>query len=201
MFLRNVGLPSKCMALKLRIPYPPCCLYLLLIISFYSIALNDKTVSLTMNMRWCVPFWSIITAFVRSTCRISRKSSAPYHISGPRFENKISRMRGRNADYLAVMFSEKQCCNIFSGLISSEQNSYSLFPVAPTLEHGASVELFVSLQFLNPITVDSAPWMGHELVSMPLPTQTQKNTDKHPCLKWDSNPRSQLSSGWRQFMP
>jgi hypothetical protein len=27
------------------------------------------------------------------------------------------------------------------------------------------------------------------------------NTDKHPCLEWDSKPRSQRSSGRRQFMP
>jgi hypothetical protein len=27
------------------------------------------------------------------------------------------------------------------------------------------------------------------------------NIDRHSCLKWDSNPRSQCSSGWRQFMP
>jgi hypothetical protein len=31
----------------------------------------------------------------------------------------MSRMRGRNANYLAVMFSEKHCCNIFSGLINA----------------------------------------------------------------------------------
>jgi hypothetical protein len=27
------------------------------------------------------------------------------------------------------------------------------------------------------------------------------NAHKHPCLKWDSNPRSQCLSGRRQFMP
>jgi hypothetical protein len=36
--------------------------------------------------------------------------------------------------------------------------SLSLFPVAPTLEHRASVELFVSLHFLNPKTVGRIPW-------------------------------------------
>jgi hypothetical protein len=27
------------------------------------------------------------------------------------------------------------------------------------------------------------------------------NADKHPCVEWDSNPRSQRSSERRQFMP
>jgi hypothetical protein len=31
-------------------------------------------------------------------------------------------------------------------------------------------------------------------------TQTQ-NTHRHSCVEWDSNPRSQLSSERRQFMP
>jgi len=30
---------------------------------------------------------------------------------------------------------------------------------------------------------------------------TQKNIDTHPCLKWDLNPRSKCSSGWRQYVP
>jgi hypothetical protein len=42
----------------------------------------------------------------------------------------------------------------------------------------ASVKPFVSLQFLNPKIVGTTP-----------------------CLQWDSNPWSQRSSGWRQFMP
>jgi hypothetical protein len=35
--------------------------------------------------------------------------------------------------------------------------SLSLFPVVPTLEHGASVKRFVSLQFLNPKTAGRTP--------------------------------------------
>jgi hypothetical protein len=31
--------------------------------------------------------------------------------------------------------------------------------------------------------------------------QTQRNAQRHPCLKWDSNPRSQCLSGCRRFMP
>jgi hypothetical protein len=38
--------------------------------------------------------------------------------------------------------------------------SLSLFLVAPTLEHRASVKRFVSFQFLNHKTVGRTPWMG-----------------------------------------
>jgi len=46
--------------------------------------------------------------------------------------------------------------------------------------------------------------MGDQPVTRPLPTQdstTQKNTDTHSCLEWDSNPQSQCLSGWRPYMP
>jgi hypothetical protein len=49
-------------------------------------------------------------------------------------------------------------------------SSLSLFPVAPTLEFGASVKRFVSLQFLNPKTVGRTPWTGDQPVTRPLPT-------------------------------
>jgi hypothetical protein len=29
----------------------------------------------------------------------------------------------------------------------------------------------------------------------------RKNAHRHPCLEWDWNPRSELSSGWRRFIP
>jgi hypothetical protein len=52
--------------------------------------------------------------------------------------------------------------------------SLSLFLVAPTLEHRASVKRFVSFHFLNPKTVRRAPWTSDQLVARPLP-----NTDIH----------------------
>jgi hypothetical protein len=58
---------------------------------------------------------------------------------------------------------------------STPSVTFSLFPVAPTLEHRASVKRFVSLQFLNPNTVGRIPWMGDRPVARPLPTQ-DKNT-------------------------
>jgi hypothetical protein len=59
----------------------------------------------------------------------------------------------------------------------------SLFPVAPTLEHSASVKLFVSLQFLNPKTVGRTPWTGDQAVARPLLTQTQ-NERRHTSMPW-----------------
>jgi hypothetical protein len=47
----------------------------------------------------------------------------------------------------------------------------SLFPVAPTLQHIASVKRFVSLQILNLKTVGKTPWTGDHPVARPLPTQ------------------------------
>ncbi|KDR10748.1 Methyl-CpG-binding domain protein 6 [Zootermopsis nevadensis] len=37
----------------------------------------------------------------------------------------------------------------------------------------------------------STPWMSGQPDARPLPVETQKDADKHPCLEWDSNPRSQ----------
>jgi hypothetical protein len=55
-------------------------------------------------------------------------------------------------------------------------------------------------------TAGRTPWTGDQPVAKPLPTQritqTQnKRTHRHPCLEWNSNPRSQRSSERRQFMP
>jgi hypothetical protein len=41
-------------------------------------------------------------------------------------------------------------------------------------------------------------------VARPLPTQDNTNrinADRYLCLEWDSKPRSQYSSGVRNFMP
>jgi hypothetical protein len=62
-----------------------------------------------------------------------------------------------------------------------------------------------SFSFLILFTFGKTPWTGDEPVARPLPTyrttQTQnKSIHRHPCLEWDSNPRSQCSRGQRQFM-
>jgi hypothetical protein len=54
---------------------------------------------------------------------------------------------------------------------------------------------------LNPThTVDRISWTGDQSVTRPLPTH-RINAHRHPCLEWDSNPRSQLSSERRRFIP
>jgi hypothetical protein len=50
-------------------------------------------------------------------------------------------------------------------------------------------------------TVVRTPWTGDHPVARPLPTQDNTKADIHPCLEWDTNPRSQCSSGWRHFVP
>jgi hypothetical protein len=58
----------------------------------------------------------------------------------------------------------------------------SLFPVAPTLEHRASMKRFVSLQFLNPKTV--VILLGRR-ISLSQDCYLHKhriNADRHPCL-------------------
>jgi hypothetical protein len=52
------------------------------------------------------------------------------------------------------------------------------------------------LQFRKLFYTDGwSPWTGDQPVARPLPTH------RHPCLEWDSNPRSQCWSNRRQFMP
>jgi hypothetical protein len=79
----------------------------------------------------------------------------------------------------------------------------SIYFCCSHLEHRASVKHFLSLQFLNPrqsvglLGRGISPTEGHYLHRT---TQTQ-NKRKHPCLEWDSNPRSHRSRGRRHFMP
>jgi hypothetical protein len=52
-------------------------------------------------------------------------------------------------------------------------------------------------------TVDMIPWLGiSPSQGRYLPTERHKhriNAHRHPCLKWDSSPRSQCLSGRRQL--
>jgi hypothetical protein len=59
--------------------------------------------------------------------------------------------------------------------------------------------------FLPFYTVSRTPCTGDQPVARPLPThrtaQHRINAHRHPCLEWDSKPRSQCSNGRRRFMP
>jgi hypothetical protein len=54
--------------------------------------------------------------------------------------------------------------------------------------------------FLILYTFGRTPWTGDQPFARPLPTH-RINGHRHPCLEWDSNPRSQRSSEGRQYMP
>jgi hypothetical protein len=56
--------------------------------------------------------------------------------------------------------------------------SLSLFHVALPLEHRASMNRFVSLQFLYPKTVGRAPWTGDQPVARLLPTNDKTKQNK-----------------------
>jgi hypothetical protein len=64
------------------------------------------------------------------------------------------------------------------------------------------LDLGLFFSFLIIYTVGRTPWTGDQPVARPLSThRTTQNKSKHPCLEWNSNPRSQRSNERRQFMP
>jgi hypothetical protein len=75
----------------------------------------------------------------------------------------------------------------------------SLYPSIYLWLYSPLVGPWPLLQFLTLYIVGRSPWTGDQPVAMPLLTH-RINAQKHPCLEWDSNPRSQYSSGRRQFM-
>jgi hypothetical protein len=68
------------------------------------------------------------------------------------------------------------------------------------------VEPWPLFSFLMLYTVGRTPWSSDQPVARPLPTNRATQTEnrrkhRHPRLQWDSNPRSQLLSERRQFIP
>jgi hypothetical protein len=49
-------------------------------------------------------------------------------------------------------------------------------------------------RFLILYTASRTPWAGDQRVARPLPKH-RVNTHRHPCLEWDSNPRSSVRAG------
>jgi hypothetical protein len=76
---------------------------------------------------------------------------------------------------------------------------YSCICIIVTLQTFVGLGHFFSFFILY--TVGRTPLTGDQPVARPLPTHRTINEHKHPCLEWDSNPRSQCSRGRRQFMP
>jgi hypothetical protein len=96
------------------------------------------------------------------------------------------------------------CVDMLFGSTHGEQSRtfffFFFFCCCHVVDHSESVKRFVLLQFLNLrqsvglLGRGISPSQGRYLA------QTQ-NKHRHPCLEWDSNPRSQCSSGRRYFMP
>jgi hypothetical protein len=75
--------------------------------------------------------------------------------------------------------------------------SINLWLYSPLLELGRFFSLLILYK------VGRTSWAVDKPVARPLPTRQHKhriNLDIHPCLMWDSNPRSQCLSGRRPFM-
>jgi hypothetical protein len=96
---------------------------------------------------------------------------------GPTLERRVplSGQYRRKVRWKSIDFSEECCRLLLAGLVYSStftmeavcsfETSVNVYrtlslPVPPTFEHRASVNRFVSLQFLNPTTVGRTPWMG-----------------------------------------
>jgi hypothetical protein len=83
-------------------------------------------------------------------------------------------------DYMA---SHTEHSSSHSHRCENHKSNLSLFPVAATLEHRASVKRFVSLHFPNPRTVGRIPCTGDQPVARPLPTQTH-NKRRRTSMSW-----------------
>jgi hypothetical protein len=87
-----------------------------------------------------------------------------------------------------------------SFFLSLQGMSLSLVPVAPTLEHRASVKRFhfsllIVRQSVGFLARGIAPSQGRYL------QKHRINAFRYPCLEWHSKPRSHSSSERKQFMP
>jgi hypothetical protein len=102
------------------------------------------------------------------------------------------------ADKQLVLKPETGQCVFPCGSYSVPVKSIYLYSCCSHLEHRASVKRFISLQFLN-LTESVGPlWRVSTRRKASTYTGQHKhiiNADKHSCLEWDSNPRSQCSHG------
>jgi hypothetical protein len=73
--------------------------------------------------------------------------------------------------------------------------------VSDISQHCQSNYLAMAIQpFTGPLPLfSSVELLGDQPVARPLPMH-RINVHRHPCLEWDSNPRSQCSSGRIRFM-
>jgi hypothetical protein len=112
--------------------------------------------------------------------------------------------RQTEAAVISLMASSEHSVSPSRHLIfhcSTDANSFIHSSVALQ----ASVRPRPLFQFLDPIHSGTTAWTGISPSQGPyLHTEQQKdriNRHRHPCLEWDSNPRSQWLSERKQFMP
>lgn len=82
--------------------------------------------------------------------------------------------------------------------ISDKANQQYIYYIIFSLSLSLSLWFYSQLDpgrffsFLILYTLGRTPWTGDQSVARPLPTHRIK-AHRHPCLDWDSNPRSQCS--------
>jgi hypothetical protein len=80
------------------------------------------------------------------------------------------------------------------GTMPHQSSFFHIWLYSPLLDLGR----FFS--FLIFYTVGRTPYAGDQHIARPLLIH-RINAHRHPCFKWDLNPRSQCLSGRRQFIP
>jgi hypothetical protein len=87
-----------------------------------------------------------------------------------------------------------ELCFVNDQIINLQCIYLTIYLYSPLLDLGSL------WSFLILYTVGRTPWTGDQLITRSLPTH-RINAHRHPCLEWDSDPRSQCLSGRRRFMP
>jgi hypothetical protein len=112
--------------------------------------------------------------------------------------------------YLSIRLSV--CLSVYLSISLSVSLCLSIYlPVCLSISLSIYLSLYLSiyipflnlgrfLSFLIFCTVGRTPWARDQPVARLLSTH-RINAHWHPCLEWDSKPRSQCSSRRRQFMP
>jgi hypothetical protein len=95
---------------------------------------------------------------------------------------------------------------LFPGVKGPESEADHLPPCSAKVKNGGAISLLphmlgpdLSFNIIIFFCTDGrTPWTGNQPIARPLPTQDKtkqnKRTHRHPCLEWDSNPRSQRSN-------
>jgi hypothetical protein len=159
-------------------------------------ATNKKTAILSEGLKF-LQRWQLITSIIWDM--VSYKLEHIFSNVRMYFLHESLR---KNSEDGSSRFLENISRYVPEYMVSLARYSLSIFiPVVSTLGHRASVKRFVLLQFFNLKRIGRTPWTGISPTQGRYLHKRRINADKHPCVRWDSNPRSQRSSGRRHFMP